>query len=67
MAYSARDNLLQVVKCKTDLDFNGVHASDFDGIYPTQASRHGRFNDPQLRALVFERSRLQFSQIGVCC
>lgn len=66
VAYCARDNVLQVVECKSYLDSNGVHASAFDGSNPNQARRYKLFNDELLRHVVFERLRQQFTAIGAC-
>ncbi|MFT8945993.1 MAG: hypothetical protein ABF876_05355 [Acetobacter aceti] len=66
VGYCARDNVLQVVECKSYLDSNGVHASAFDGSSPKQAARYKLFNEDVLRSVVFERLRQQFTAIGAC-
>lgn len=66
VGYRARDNLLQVVECKSYLDSHGVQASAFDGSNPKRAKRYKLFNDAQLRDVVFDRLRQQFTQIGAC-
>ena len=66
VAYRARDNLLQVVKCKSYLDSQGVHASAFNGSDSAQAKRYKLFNDTGLRAVVFGRLASQLLEIGAC-
>lgn len=66
VAYRGRDNLLQVVECKSYLDSVGVRAASFDGSSPVHAKRYKLFNDPELRRVVFNRMCLQFSESGAC-
>ena len=66
VAYSARDNLLRVVECKSYLDSPGVRATAFDGSNPNHAERYKLFNDPELRRVVFNRLGLQLAECGAC-
>jgi hypothetical protein len=66
VAYSGRDNLLRIVECKSFLDSLGVEAVAFDGSNPKKAERYKLFNDAELRRIVFDRLRLQFSESGAC-
>ena len=66
VAYSARDNFLRVVECKSYLDSPGVRATAFDGSNPNHAERYKLFNDPELRRVVFNRLGLQLAECGAC-
>jgi hypothetical protein len=66
VAYRGRDNLLQVVECKSFLDSDGVRAASFDGSSTKHAERYKLFNEPELRRVVFNRMCLQFSDSGAC-
>lgn len=66
VADRGRDNLLQVVECKSYIDSVGVRASAFDGSSPEHAKRYKLFNEPDLRRVVFGRMCLQFSESGAC-
>lgn len=66
VGYKARENLLQVVECKSYLDSGGVTASAFDGSNADQAKRYKLFNEQKLRAVVFERLALQLTECGAC-
>ncbi len=66
VAYSGRDNVLRVVECKSYLDSRGVLLRGLDGSDPKTAQRYKLFADPTLRAVVFERLKLQFAQSGAC-
>jgi hypothetical protein len=65
VAYSARDNLLNVVECKSWFDYRGVTLGMFDA-NNKMASRFKLFTDPNLRKVVFSRLRKQFADIGAC-
>ncbi len=66
VGYSARDNVLRVVECKSYMDSTGVRASAFDGSNPDHATRYKLFNEPELRRVVFNRLCLQFTEAGAC-
>lgn len=66
VGYSARENLLPVVECKSYMDSTGVRASAFDGSNPEHAIRYKLFNEPELRRVVFNRLCLQFTEAGAC-
>lgn len=66
VAYSGRENLLRVVECKSFLNSRGVRATGFDGSNPREAVRYKLFNDAELRRVVFNRLRLQFTESGAC-
>lgn len=66
VAYSGRDNLLQVVECKSYLDSRGVALRAFNGSDARFAERFKLFADANLRKTVFERLRLQFVASGAC-
>jgi hypothetical protein len=66
VAYSGRDNLLQVVECKSYLDSGGVAIRAFNGSDERFAGRFKLFGDDQLREVVFERLKLQFTESGAC-
>ncbi|MCA6101957.1 hypothetical protein [Bradyrhizobium australafricanum] len=65
VAYNSRDNLLQVVECKSYLDSPGVQAIDFH-LDSKTASRYKLFNDATLRETVFSRLTHQLSSSGLC-
>ena len=66
VAYGGRDNVLQVVECKSYIDSYGVSASGFDGSKATDQDRYKLFNDANLRGVVFNRLRLQLAECGAC-
>jgi hypothetical protein len=66
VGYSARENLLRVVECKSYMDSTGVRASAFDGSNPEHAIRYELFNEPELRRVVFNSLCLQFTDAGAC-
>jgi hypothetical protein len=66
VAYSGRDNLLNIVECKSYLDSRGVALRALDGSDEKSAERFKLFADDQLRNVVFERLRLQFAESGAC-
>jgi hypothetical protein len=55
-----------VVECKSYIDYGGVKASAFDAGKSTDHDRFKLFNDPKLRAVVFNRLRLQLAECGAC-
>jgi hypothetical protein len=63
VAYSARENMLRLVECKSYLDSPGVKQSGFDGSDP---SRYKLFNEPALREAVFSRIASQLYDSGAC-
>src|SRR5438046_1187064 len=65
VAYGGRDNILQVVECKSFMDSSGVMASGFDGT-PRKKDVYKLFNDETLRSVVLNRLRLQFAESGAC-
>jgi hypothetical protein len=66
VAYRGRDNVLQVVECKSYIDSYGVRASGFDGSNATDETRYKLFNDANLRVVIFNRLRLQLAECGAC-
>ena len=66
VAYSARENILRLVECKSYLDSPGVKATCFDGTDVAAASRYKLFNEEALRKAVFERVAKQLYEIGAC-
>jgi hypothetical protein len=66
VGYSARDNVLRIVECKSYLDSRGVALRAFDGTDGKFASRFKLFSDESLRTVVFERLRAQLSECGAC-
>lgn len=66
VGYCARDNVLQVVECKSYLDSSGVHAAAFVGGNTAQANRYKLFTDDALRDVVFGRLQQQFVAMGAC-
>jgi len=66
VAYCGRDNLLKIVECKSYLDSRGVALRAFDGSGDRSAERFKLFADDLLRAVVFERLKLQFAESGAC-
>lgn len=66
VAYRGRDNLLQVVECKSYLDSFGVRASGFNGTNDNDAKRFKLFNDPDLRRVISKRLRIQLAENGAC-
>jgi hypothetical protein len=66
VGYSARENTLLVVECKSYLDSVGVRAASFGGSNAEHAKRYKLFNEPELRRVVFKRLALQFTESGAC-
>ena len=66
VAYRGKDNLLQVVECKSYLDSIGVQKSGFDGTDPKTARLYKLFTDDVLRDVVFQRLREQLTKNGAC-
>lgn len=66
VGYSAQENSLLIVECKSYFDSVGVRASAFDGTNADHAKRYKLFNEPELRRVVFNRLALQFAAIGAC-
>jgi hypothetical protein len=66
VAYKARENVLQVVECKSYIDSVGVRACCFDGNNPEDAKRYKLFNESELRRIVFSRLCLQLAESGAC-
>jgi hypothetical protein len=66
VAYSARENILRLVECKSYLDSPGVKATCFDGSDPSGASRYKLFNEASLRDAVFRRVAAQLYESGAC-
>ncbi len=66
VAYRGRDNLLQIVECKSFIDSVGVRLSAFDGSNLDHAKRYKLFNEPELRRVVFNRLCVQLSESGAC-
>jgi hypothetical protein len=66
VGYSARENVLQIVECKSYMDSTGVRATAFDGSNPEHSKRYKLFNEPELRRVVFNRLCQQFTGSGAC-
>jgi len=66
VAYSARDNTLRLVECKSYLDSPGVKATCFDGTDVKGASLYKLFNEKGLREAVFHRVATQLYDKGAC-
>lgn len=66
VGYSGRDNVLRVVECKSYLDSRGVVLRAFDGSDAKSAERYKLFSDDNLRAVVFDRLRIQLADCGAC-
>jgi hypothetical protein len=66
VGYGGRDNILQVVECKSYIDSYGVKASGFSPGKGTEHDRFKLFNDVGLRQVVFNRLRLQLAKCGAC-
>jgi hypothetical protein len=66
VAYSGRDNILRVVECKSYLDSPGVASKGLDGSGHKDANRYKLFSDDNLRQVVFNRLREQFTKSGLC-
>jgi hypothetical protein len=66
VGYSARENVLRVVECKSYMDSTGVRATAFDGSNEEHSKRYKLFNEPELRRVVFNRLCLQFTESGAC-
>lgn len=65
VAYRARDNILQVVECKSYLDSQGVKECGFDPSHK-ESKRYKLFNDETLQEVVFNRLKLQLLEAGAC-
>jgi hypothetical protein len=66
VAYSGRDNVLQIVECKSFLDSTGVAMRAFNGKDERFAQRFKLFNNSKLRKIVFSHLRQQFIKKGMC-
>jgi hypothetical protein len=66
VAFRGRDNLLQVVECKSYLDSRGVALNGFDGSDQKRAGRYKLLNSTDLREVVFGRLRQQLAESGAC-
>ena len=66
VGYSGRDNTLCVVECKSYLDSRGVVLRAFDGSDAKSAERYKLFSDDNLRAVIFNRLRVQLADCGAC-
>ncbi len=66
VAYSARDNRLKIVECKSYLNSPGVTLAPFQNPKHRYAGRYKLFNDEHLRGVVFGRLRKQLSEKGIC-
>ena len=65
VAYSARDNQLLLLECKSYLDSGGVHFADL--LPDAKLKGHYKlFHDDALRATVFARLRTEFIEAGRC-
>ena len=66
VAYKARENLLQVVECKSYLDSTGVSFSSFKkSSKPTKGS-YKLFNEPKLQEVIFRALARQLADQGAC-
>ncbi len=63
VAYRPADNILWVVECKSYLDSRGV---GFKGLDPATGgtSRYKLFNEPETRAVIFQRLLEQLTELG---
>lgn len=66
VGYCGRENVLRVVECKSYLDSRGVVLRAFDGSDTKSAERYKLFSDDNLRAVVFDRLRIQLAHCGAC-
>lgn len=66
VGYRGRDNLLQVVECKSYLDSRGVSISAFNGADTKFEKRFKLFADQNLRDVVLGRLREQLAATGAC-
>ncbi len=66
VAYSARENVLRLVECKSYLDSPGVKATCFDGTDIAGSKLYKLFNEAALREVVFHRVAAQLYEIGAC-
>jgi len=65
VAYNARDNILNVVECKSYLDSPGVQTAGF--VAGTKAAtRFKLFNDARLRETIFSRLAADFESSSLC-
>lgn len=66
VAYSARNNLLRVIECKSYLDSRGVGAKSI--IDPTSklSGSYKLFTDDALRSVIFQRLAKQMEEMGAC-
>jgi hypothetical protein len=66
VAYDASKNHIKVIECKSYFDSRGVGIDAFDGSNPTRSNRYKLFNDDVLRGVVFNRLKIQFTDLGRC-
>lgn len=66
VAYSARENLLRIIECKSYLDSRGVGAKSIIESASKVAGRYKLFTDGTLRTVVFNRLALEMEKIGAC-
>lgn len=66
VAYSGRENILNIVECKSYIDSLGVQASGFNGTKSPDQDRYKLFNDAVLRETIFGRTRIQLAECGAC-
>lgn len=64
LAYSAPENVVLAVECKSYLDSPGVDLADVQG--GRYADRYKLFTDPVLRGVVFRRLVLELTQSRYC-
>jgi hypothetical protein len=65
VAFNARDNVLNVVECKSYLDSPGVQTAGFV-VGTKAAARFKLFNDAKLRETIFTRLATDFVSSGLC-
>ena len=66
VAYSARDNLLRIVECKSYLDSRGVGAKSIIDPASKFAGSYKLFTDDTLRNVIFDRLARQMEEMGAC-
>lgn len=66
VAYSARQNLLRVIECKSYLDSRGVGAKSIIEPKAKHAGSYKLFTDDRLREVVFKRLEIQMEEMGAC-
>jgi hypothetical protein len=66
VGYRGRDNVLQVVECKSYLDSRGVTAAALNASAATADSRFKLFVDDTLRSVVLNRLRVDLASNGAC-